>query len=605
MKLCYIYFEKIHYNNAKELFEKFDHTLVDLASNSIDTECDIYLLDIAHYTKDITLKLHRSFKEKPSILVYMFSSQANNVNFYQLAYMIQAKGIINIKEDVQKLILTIKKAFSMQLLETKSFYVGKFVASTLAYMIFKGDKLNYVSETLLKRFECSSLDEVEKKVCAKLPLQKLLSHDSVVVEIKKIFDQEEVDIIKSIYRNGEYLFILENYEASRLELCSNIDVATRLKFIDILKDRLEHKTPNDQYSVITIKIMNYKKISNVIGKSQFEEFISTFIDRTKQLLTSYIVISEYNQDFFVILYRNIPFETLVQKAEEFYEKMEEFIGSLQFKIDFALHVMQLHSKELGLTLSHLDALRHHSLSKRELQNKKIRYIGKYNENMSTKEIIFQIFENAFINDETLEATTIYKGVLLKGDVTIIKKEQNAVYIRVEKVLATAMNIAKIVHLRSCSYPQEVSAKVAFVDRKHLLSRLEHFEIVRNKPLEFEPGRVMFAKKSMAILALVGTKISAEIISISTHTIHLKVNKIKIFNELLHKKITISFTLPIKEQKIEEEVEIIYMQDMPKEQKPTLLVICAFDERSKNQPLLQQFVKTREEEIIEELKTIHF
>jgi len=141
-------------------------------------------------------------------------------------------------------------------------------------------------------------------VCIKLNLDKLLSHDS--------------QALQSGTFEGE--------------------LATRLKFIDLLKERLVEEKNQHHYSILSIKIVNFKKIGNIVGKSEQEDFIHQFLTKVKELLNEYLIFAEYYHDLFVVLYKDVDFVELEKKAQSLYDKLEEFFASFNFKIEVALHV---------------------------------------------------------------------------------------------------------------------------------------------------------------------------------------------------------------------------------------------------------------------------
>ncbi len=607
MNLCYLYNKKINYPHAKKLLASFEsHESIDISTSQCTKEYGIYVVDPGELSKEITTHIRTIFKERPSALIFMVSNGGNSATFYQLAYLLKAKSIITSKQDPAKVVSLIKSAYANHVYENKSLYVGRFVADTLCYMIFKGSELHYASDTLLKNFGCSSLEEIKQKVCSKLDLSKLLGHEDILVDARQIFDDEKLDIVKSIYKNGEYLVTLERYDYAQLHCSSEDDLSTRLKFIDFLRERLMEKD-GSRYSLITIRITNFKKIGNIIGKSELESFINKFLKRSKELLSKYLIFSEYNQDFFVAMYKDTDFAELETKAQEYYTQMQEFFKEFNFKIDIALHVMELNNVELGVALSILDAIRANKISKKEIIDKKIKYIGRYNENMSDKEIISLLLDSSYINDMDLKLLNVYKGMIIDSPTKILKKDRNAIYVVVKQIQGAIMSIQKETILRSDAFDKDIKARVAFVDKKRKIAKLENFKVIDDDTLYKDNCRVDFAKKNMAIVSLIGTKVSAEILDISAKSISLKMKKIKILDKIINKKVEITFTIPTKrthegEIKITEMATVSYVDCRDED---SCRMVCDFDPASKNKNIIIEYVHNRQVEIVEELKKMNY
>lgn len=612
MNLCYLYNKKISYPNVDTLLSQFDGSeRIDLSTQKCTKEYGIYILDVGDLDKESAGNIRSFFKKNQNALVYMVSPKTSSATFYQLAFLLKAKSIITAKQEPDKIAHLIKNAYSMQVFENKSLYVGRFVAESQCYMIFKQSELHYASDTLMKNFECNSLEEVKEKVCSRIDLGSLLSHKEQVVSSGQFFEvkdgEEKLDVIKSIYRNDEYLLTIDRFDLSKLQCSSEKDLTTRLKFIDILKERLVEETEKHNYMVVTIKIVNFKKIGNLIGKSEQENFVNQFLDECKRVLAGYLVFSEYYHDFFVTLYKDHDFQELQQKAETLYNDLEEFFKKFNFKIEIALHVMEINELELGTVLSILDSIRSGKLSKKEINKRKIRYIGKYKENMSDKEIVSLLLDDSFINDVDLKLVNIYKGMVIDSPTKILKKDRNAIYVIVKQIQGAVMSLTKETILRSDAFAKDIKAHVAFVDRKRKIAKLENFKVIEQTPSTKESCKVDFAKKNKAILSLIGTKISAEIIDISSNSISIKLNKMRSMEKMLNKDVEITFTIPTKrtregEVTITEEAKISYIECQESKE---CKIVCEFKPNSKNKNLIIEYVHNRQVEIIEELKKLNY
>jgi len=610
MNLCYVYNDTINYKYIKPLLKAFDETeIVDISVANNVKESAIYVIEPGVLDKNITTKLRDIFKSKKSSLIYFISDGVTGASFYQLAFILKVKSILTSKQDIKKVIQLIKNNHKAMVHENKSIYVGKFFVESQCYMIFKEKELYYASDALLELFRCYDLSDVRVKVCSKLNLKKLLEHEDIYVESKQIFEKNKLDIVKSIYRNGEYLVSLDRYDYKQLNCNPTNELSTRLKFIEFLKERLIEES--DNYSIITIKISNFKKINNIISKAEFESFIQKFAENIKLSLQKYLVLSEYKQDFFIAIYKNIPYKEVIDEANYFFNEIQEFINKFSFKPTLILHVAELKNIELGNALLLIDDIRNNKLSKKDVVLRNIKFIGQYNDTMSKKDVIDMFLESAFINESGLVLTNYYKGLLIDSPTKIIRKDQSCIFVTIKQIQGAAMSIEKETILKSFMFEKDIKARVSFIDSKKKIAKLEDFRLVEideDEAIAIQDNcRVDFAKKTSAVLILPGTKITADIIDISVKSISLKVSKVRILERLIDSEINIEFSLPVKSKregyvKINEKVVVAYLNC----QKDNICkMICEFPVTTKNKTYLIEYVHNRQVEILDELKLIKY
>jgi GGDEF domain-containing protein len=607
MNLCYLFHKTINYPHTKQLFEVFGETLkLDIASQQeCQKEYGVYIVDVKGLDKSKSTIIKKLLQDKTTSLIYFILNDSANALFYQLAYMLKVKSIITHKQEIDKVTQLIKTTYINNIYENKSLYVGRFVADTMCYMIFKNKKLVYASDMLLQDFQCNTLKEVETKVCSLLNLEFLFHNNDNVVDARQIFDETKLDIVKSVYKNGEYLVTIDRYDTDIMNCKSYGGLATRLTFIDILKERISKKEKNS-YSLMSIKITNFKKIRNIAGKSELESFLQLFVKESKKFFSNYVVFSEYQQDFFVVLFKNLSLDLLEELAHQYYDAMQLFSKQFNFKIDLSLYVMALEVDNLGSVLNFLDDLRKENVSKKDTRDFKLRYIGKFKENMSDKEIIALLFESSYVNDLDLQLVNTYKGMIIDSPTKIIKKDTNAVYVIVKQIQGAVMSITKETIIHSETLHKDIKASVAFIDRLKKVAKLENFKVL-SEELPKENIRVDFAKKNNAILSLTGMKISAEILDISVKSLSLQVKKIKMIEKLINTSIEITFTIPTKrtregEIKIIDTINVSYVDC---KDATTCKIVCEFRPSSKYKNIIMEYVHKRQIEIIEELKKMKY
>ncbi len=484
------------------------------------------------------------------------------------------------------------------------FHIGKFIYNSLNYIIVKENKPIYASKVLLKNFTCQSLEDVEKKILSKLDANQLFHHQSIKTVIKHLFDNTKLDIIKSIYKDGEYLILIDRYDSNLFFQGTSNNLISRFSFVELLKEKLFENKDNN-YFLITIHIVNLKKISNIIKQTEFEFFIENLLQEIKNFLDHFLVFAEYSQDFFIAMYKDHSFEHLIQIAQNLFDHIQEFQKQFHFKVILSLYVFELKNNNFDEILRLLDSIHYQKISKKEIQNKKLHYIGKYQENMSDKEIIELLFNTSFINDTDLQLLNTYKGLIISSPTKILKKEQENIYVIAKQIQGAAMISEKKTLLISDIFNKDIECDVAFVDQKRNIAKLEHFKVVqKNEKSLTKALQVDFAKKTLARLSFVGMKLSADILYISIKNITLHVNYMKTLPQTLNKEAHITFTIPSKRTRekeitIDEIVKVSFVHCNEETKRCTLT--CEFQPQSKYKNILIEYIHTRQMEIIEELK----
>ena len=607
MTLCCIYNKNFSYPYIEDLLREVErYHIVEIDSiEECREDFDIYLIDTGELTKRDADKIRVFFKEKQNTLTFLLAPNNQNLLFYQLAYILKVKSVVSQKQNASK----VSSIMKTQLQEKQSLYVGNFIVDISIYMVFHGEQLRYASDALMQKFACTTLDDVMTKVCSKLDLQRLLTHHSSEFQSGVLFgDTGRFDIVKSIYKNGEYLLLIERFKHDDILLSTvaTNTVVSKIFFIDFLKKNTFGQNIKKIYSLLTLKIVNFKKIGNLIGKVEQEEFIHAFLEQSTKRLNSYRMICEYYNDFFVVLVENVPFEELESQTREFYNSMEEFFVTLNFKVELSLHIVELESVDFAQLLPLLDAINTRSLSKKSILNHKIKYIGRYKDDMSDQEIIELLFDTSFINDENLTLINTYKGVVIESATKILKHDDNSIYVLVDELQGTVMSMEKKSIIRSELFARDIQAHVAYVDKKKHLAKLENLKVLATR-LHIDKERVMFAKQNKALLSLVGTKLFAEILDISKDTINLKINKTKLVERLIDKEVTLSFVIPTKRNREQETtlVETVKVSQINcKESEDYCKITCTFNLQSKNKNIIAEYINSRRYEILQELKYIN-
>jgi len=524
LSLCHIYNKTTSSAHRDVLLSSFAKTVsVDISQVSVLEDFAIYIVEIEEVTKSVSLKIKEIFELKISPLIYFIIPKKHSLMLFQLAFLVEAKTIITINQDSEKIV---KK--------------------------LKSDLLKHTSQTSIER-----------------PIQSV--------------DEPTVSSETQNYR-----------------------IASRINFVELLKDKLLQKMISSKsYSVLTISINDLKIIAQGMEESDREYFRKEFVFEVELILEDKIMLAQYDADMYVVIFEDISFESLKKKAHSFHIQMSRFINKQKFSPSISLYALDLQSSELNSFLKIFDNISHKKLTKLQKRDKNLEYINNIQESMSEEEIISFLLDSAFVNSADFKLLNVYKGIFINTKSAILKKDNNAIYVKVEQIQGSVMGLQKKTVIQSSAFIRDIQATVRYVNVQEKIAILENFKILDLNVNLRKHGRVNPERKTAVALSLVGSKIKGEIVDISANSISLKVKQAKALNGILNKDIGLDFYLPSSlaqsgQFKLDETAAVIYAADIDK---GYTKIVCIFDKNTKNEDFLMDYVYSRQRGIIRDMKNM--
>ena len=233
----------------------------------------------------------------------------------------------------------------------------------------------------------------------------------------------------------------------------------------------------------------------------------------------------------------------------------------------------------------------------------LEYISDVQESMSEDEIISFLLDSAFVNNADFKLLNVYKGIFINTKSAMLKKDNNAIYVKVEQIQGHVMSLEKKTIIQSSLFIRDIQATVRYINVEEKIAILENFKILDLNVNLRKHGRVNPVRKTVVALSLVGSKVKGEIVDISANSISLKVQQAKALRNILNKEIGLDFYLPSSltqsgQFKLDERATVIYMSDRAK---GYIKIVCLFDENAKNEDFLIDYVYLRQRAIIKDMK----
>ena len=188
MNLCHLYnnTDSLH---IEKILNSFDDS-VSINFTDVDSIGDygIYIVEIDNVTKELSEKIRSLLNTKVNPLIYFIIPQKYNLMLFQLAFVLNAKTIITLRQDTDKVITKLKSDFKYHNENHLEFILGKSLVKRQEFLFFRDNKLSFVTPQLLKDSKCNNLTDFEKTFFPQLDVDKLLDKENILV--KSILNSE-------------------------------------------------------------------------------------------------------------------------------------------------------------------------------------------------------------------------------------------------------------------------------------------------------------------------------------------------------------------------------------------------------------------------------
>ena len=609
MGLCHLYYERTISLHKDKLLNAFENSvLVDISqTDEVGKDYKFYIVELSTVDKKLSKLVQGIFHSITNPLIYFLIPKDYNISLLQLAFMVNAKSLITINQDTDKVIAKIKKDYQIHIDDYKGVSLGKHLINHHPYIVFKDSELSFVSEQLYRDFECKNMDEIQKKVCSKLDIEKLLLEEQPIkratVTNLKDDDEDVTYFVKSIINNDENLISVEaqpDYEPK----CKDLHyISTRVSFVELLKDKLLEKMMSDKlFSILTIKI---EAISKLLTKADEEIFRKEFLYEVELILDSKLILSQYDTDLYVVLFEDLSFDELEEKAKNFHLQIANFLSRQVSKYVISLYILNITEIELNPILSLIDGIAQDDADILLSDNENIKYISNYQDNMEEKEMIKYLLESIFINKSKLNLLNIHNGMSINTSSRILKITENSIFVKIEHLQGIVIDMDKKTIIQSPIFTKSIRASLKHINIKDGYAILHKFVILDYNPNERQHGRVNSLRTVPVALSLLGATIKGELVDISATSIAIKIKKTKVFKNILSKDVSLIFYLENSRSlsgstKLQEIANVVYVSNDDKE---FCKIVCLFSENIENEKVLIEYIFNRQKSIILDMKNM--
>jgi len=606
MKLCYLHNKVKDFSKHKDIFlEKYrDHQVVDIRKVKKPKQAyDLFLIDFENVDKILSALVNNFFSDLETPLIYFLLPKDYKTSLIQLAFMLNAKSIVTVTQDTNKVITKINKDNTQHTEHSKAVSLGNSLVNHHSYMIYKDEKFSYASKQLLRDLKCKTMKELQKKVDKNIDVKKFFLDDEPVKRfISTEISKDSTFFIKSIRS--------ENYTLISFELNNDYEpkqdalnyISGRLTYIEFLKDKVLEKMVADK--LLSILTLDISEITNIFSEKDEEIFVKNFLHEVELIIDSKLILAQYDSYMYVVLFEDIDFYKMQKKAQNYYLQILNFLNKQKLEFDVHIYGINIVDPELDPILKTLDAIVKNDVENAPLDSSDIEYINDFQKNMDAKDTISYLLDSIYENKNDLKLLNIYDGMSITTSSKILKKKEEMVYVKVEELQSYIMDMDKTTILQSSVLTKSIKANVKYIHNKEKYAILYKFRMLDYNPNERLHGRVKSAKLIPVVISLIGSRVKGELIDISAKSIALKVKKSKAMKNILNKEIDLIFYIDnIREKgasiKIEEPAVVVYESEQSED--GYVKLVCIFNEDMESEGIIIDYIFNRQKNIIQNIK----
>ena len=604
MNLCHLYFNKTESKHVEKMLDIFaDSISINIEIEDSIDDYDIYVVELYDADKNMSAILRKIFKQKNNPFIYFLIPKKYNLLLFQLAFLVGANAIVTQSQDSSKVIKKMKADKKIHDEENYALISGKASMKVENFMIFEKDYLMYVSAELLKLFECDDIDMFEDLI-SRMNIKPLLKSDVIVKKsITKSLKKQNYIFKSTTVNKYDKVITVEIDKSNVNELLdeNNLNIVSRVAFVKLLKEKLEKRELTDnQLSVITLSIQNMKKLQEELSIVDLELLFNKLLPYVASILKKNILFSQFDMDYYVILFEGTDFEEISELTDEFHIKVVKYIEAQKFRAIVDIFAYDLSPFDFSEILSTLNSIRIKKFTHEQKHSDSIRY-SSHTENVINEK---SLLDDAYEEDEEIRLLNIYKGLVINTPSKIVKITRENIYISFEQIQGVMLNMDKETVLQADSFSQDIYAKVKQINLKSRMAILEKFKFLKTNATARQYARVTTARVIPITISMKGSSLNGNILDISIKSIAIQVKATQRARAERLMDVNLIFNVPDAKAdfgytQVNLEAKVIAITH--KDEDGNYKVICDLDEETADLPILSKYVYERQKELIVELK----
>ncbi|MFA6187700.1 MAG: hypothetical protein WC680_00320 [Sulfuricurvum sp.] len=472
--------------------------------------------------------------------------------------------------------------------------------TTHLYWIYRGNKGVFANDAFKHFYDFSALNEFDTSDQARMLKQVS------VPEIREITNSRKntASFLIGTQKINEVETLIEMTPVGGTSDKSEKLFLNRINFIEILKDAfVVHKQENEPVPVIIMTIENEAKIVEEFGEDVYNGICKEIFELAKKHFNSMANIGLWHKDVFTIVDEGVSLDELKECLERLHENIMTQVsvhGAIPVLDSFVVDMSKL---ELNKAITIIDHINHRELRMSDLAHLVYHEVFFDDKSVDLKGQALHYLEKMFLSKSQVKLLSFYKGIRINTIGQIIKISDGMVYMAIEKIQGYAMQLENSIVIQGTNLPFDIAAEIKIVDIGKKVAIFRNFEALRASANARQHIRVQSDHRMHITIKAVKNVISASILDISIKSIACRVNNAKGIPPK-GTMVTLNFHLPSK--RTEEGVVSMFVTgriEFIKEMDDYIKVVLALDLEEPYESFLIEYLYTRQQELISEIKSI--
>jgi len=611
ISVAHIYFgenELSTFDQFSDYFMKYD--LIDAQNEeSLPPTSNIFLIEIDEIKKSTLRYIQRVSIKHYASHIYLFSKLHSNPTILKFAINIGAKGLFPLEQKDEFFIDFLDRAIKKSIKdihEANLSYFGSQLDGLYPVVIFEKEKVSFANSAAKKFFKIDNISKIEKLILKNIELASLIREKKslnitlMLENGKKEFEEQLCSIAYDKKSDKAILSILLNKNIIEDDIAKLLQ--NRFIFIEKLKDKIvQNSIDNNNIFLLLVAIDKENKMKDLYSKVEYFEFLKSFLLKLNLLKDNRGKIVEWSQGLFVMMYENISYKEIKEKASILHNSLIENLKESKFASVITTSFFSIKDKDLDHIIKFMYKIENNSITLDESVRENYHEYKYLSDQMSEKDQIAHLLNNCINNKIPVKLLNIYKGLCVNTESKVLKHAEGFFYLSCDKLQRYTIQLDKETIIQSETFPHDIKAVVKFIDLNKSYIIVEKFEFLQNSANNRQHTRVQPTVRTPISIKVGNSALYGEILDLSINSIALK-TKQKIDEQMKGNKVIANFKLPNKKSEdgfaiVSIEAEILIISNM---EKFTKIVLKISEEDGANTQILQ-YIYVRQKELVFELK----
>lgn len=547
-------------------------------------------------------------QNRPELII--LTDEPDNVNVLKWGIGLRSLGVYPINQN--------EKIFSSMMLTVLPHIIKRHNESTLMgyyktiidnsskqYLLFKNNKSIFANHAFKEHWKCTESAQIDQL----LKSQELSPVINSVSYSEKLLtrtgdDSHMYDYFTSVepLKEGQKLLTMSMLHAP-LQNCEK-PLHNRMGFIELLKDLfLIHEKENESIPISVIIVENADKIIMEYGENNYNELCKSLIRKIESIFANNAEISQWHKNVYTVTSYGIGIDDLRSKLETLHQESSNDLHIHGANIILDSFAIDLKGSELNQAIAIIDKIHERKLVSTDLEGIVYYEISSQPQELEADELAYHYMEKLFLSKASIKCLNFYKGIRISTPSKLIKLSDGLAYVSLEKIQGYAMKLEGNTLIQGANLPFDIMAKIKIIDIAKKIAVLTDFEPLKSSANNRRHIRIQSDHRMPVTLTSNKQVNSGTILDISIKSIACRITSAK-FLPQVGSSTTLNFSIPL--QRFDNGMTNMIIPgkvELVQNNTDWYKIVVSLDIEEPFESYLIEYIYTRQQALIEEIKTI--